>query len=119
MSKLSDFGFERIPESEKAPRVGAVFDRVAERYDLMNDLMSLGLHRAWKAFAVAIAQPAAATSRARSAAAWRREARSGSPTSIAACSSVAATGCSTRACLLRPCNATPSGCRFLGNISIA
>src|SRR6266849_193404 len=57
MSKLSDFGFERIPESEKAPRVGAVFDRVAERYDLMNDLMSLGLHRAWKAFAVAIARP--------------------------------------------------------------
>src|SRR5713101_2453062 len=57
MSKLSDFGFERIPESEKAPRVGAVFDRVSERYDLMNDLMSLGLHRAWKAFAVAIARP--------------------------------------------------------------
>jgi len=57
MSKLSDFGFERIPESEKAPRVGAVFDRVAERYDLMNDLMSLGLHRAWKAFAIAIARP--------------------------------------------------------------
>src|SRR6266849_1638408 len=57
MSKQSDFGFERIPESEKAPRVGAVFDRVAERYDLMNDLMSLGLHRAWKAFAVAIARP--------------------------------------------------------------
>ncbi len=57
MSKLSDFGFERIPEGEKAPRVGAVFDRVAERYDLMNDLMSLGLHRAWKAFAIAIARP--------------------------------------------------------------
>lgn len=57
MSKYSDFGFERIPESEKAPRVGAVFDRVAERYDLMNDLMSLGLHRAWKAFAIAVARP--------------------------------------------------------------
>src|SRR6266581_2992718 len=57
MSKLSDFGFERIPESKKAPRVGAVFDRVAERYDLMNDLMSLGLHRAWKAFSVEVARP--------------------------------------------------------------
>jgi demethylmenaquinone methyltransferase / 2-methoxy-6-polyprenyl-1,4-benzoquinol methylase len=39
--------------------VGGVFDSVAERYDLMNDLMSLGLHRAWKAFAVAIARPRA------------------------------------------------------------
>ncbi len=37
--------------------MGAVFDRVAERYDLMNDLMSFGLHRAWKAFTVAIARP--------------------------------------------------------------
>jgi len=54
-----DFGFEKIPQAEKAARVGAVFDRVAERYDLMNDLMSLGLHRAWKAFAIAIARPRA------------------------------------------------------------
>ena len=54
-----DFGFEKIPKAEKAARVGAVFDRVAERYDLMNDLMSLGLHRVWKAFAVAIARPRA------------------------------------------------------------
>jgi demethylmenaquinone methyltransferase / 2-methoxy-6-polyprenyl-1,4-benzoquinol methylase len=57
--KASDFGFERVAEDEKAPRVGAVFDSVAERYDLMNDLMSLGLHRAWKAFAVAVARPRA------------------------------------------------------------
>ena len=56
-SKLSDFGFERVPEGDKARRVGAVFDSVAGRYDLMNDLMSLGLHRAWKAFAVGIARP--------------------------------------------------------------
>jgi len=55
--KSTHFGFEEVPESEKAGRVAEVFDRVAERYDLMNDLMSLGLHRAWKAFAVDIARP--------------------------------------------------------------
>ena len=55
--KRTHFGFEEVPESEKAGRVAEVFDRVADRYDLMNDLMSLGLHRAWKAFAVDIARP--------------------------------------------------------------
>ena len=49
MAKV-DFGFEEVPEAEKAQKVGRVFDRVAERYDVMNDLMSLGLHRAWKRF---------------------------------------------------------------------
>jgi len=53
----TDFGYERVPEADKARRVGAVFDRVAERYDLMNDLMSLGLHRLWKAFAISVARP--------------------------------------------------------------
>jgi demethylmenaquinone methyltransferase/2-methoxy-6-polyprenyl-1,4-benzoquinol methylase len=53
----TDFGYEQVPEADKARRVGAVFDRVAERYDLMNDLMSLGLHRLWKAFAISIARP--------------------------------------------------------------
>ncbi|HEY5701773.1 MAG TPA: class I SAM-dependent methyltransferase, partial [Gammaproteobacteria bacterium] len=43
--KSTDFGFRRVPESEKAERVKTVFDSVADRYDLMNDLMSLGLHR--------------------------------------------------------------------------
>ena len=57
MKDQTDFGFERVPEVDKARRVGAVFDRVAERYDLMNDLMSLGLHRLWKAFAISIARP--------------------------------------------------------------
>ena len=57
MSNDTDFGFERIPAGEKAKRVGAVFDRVAERYDVMNDLMSLGLHRVWKAFAIEVARP--------------------------------------------------------------
>jgi demethylmenaquinone methyltransferase/2-methoxy-6-polyprenyl-1,4-benzoquinol methylase len=50
----TDFGFRRVGEGEKAHRVAGVFDSVAPRYDLMNDLMSLGLHRAWKAFAVAM-----------------------------------------------------------------
>jgi demethylmenaquinone methyltransferase/2-methoxy-6-polyprenyl-1,4-benzoquinol methylase len=51
------FGYRSVPEAEKAGRVREVFDKVADRYDLMNDLMSLGLHRAWKAFAVAVARP--------------------------------------------------------------
>ena len=59
MSKETDFGYQRVPEGEKARRVGRVFDSVAERYDLMNDLMSLGLHRAWKAFAIRVARPRA------------------------------------------------------------
>jgi demethylmenaquinone methyltransferase/2-methoxy-6-polyprenyl-1,4-benzoquinol methylase len=53
----TDFGYQRVPADDKAKKVGAVFDSVADRYDLMNDLMSLGLHRAWKAIAVAIARP--------------------------------------------------------------
>ena len=57
MTRQVDFGFEKVGEHEKASRVDAVFDRVAERYDLMNDLMSLGLHRYWKAFAVSVARP--------------------------------------------------------------
>jgi demethylmenaquinone methyltransferase/2-methoxy-6-polyprenyl-1,4-benzoquinol methylase len=57
LTEKSHFGYEEVPEGEKARRVGAVFDRVAERYDVMNDLMSLGLHRWWKRFAVSIARP--------------------------------------------------------------
>lgn len=41
-------GFEDVPEEEKATRVGKVFGGVASSYDLMNDLMSAGLHRYWK-----------------------------------------------------------------------
>ena len=52
----TDFGYERIPEDDKRGRVRQVFDQVAPRYDLMNDLMSLGVHRLWKAFAVTLAR---------------------------------------------------------------
>ncbi len=51
------FGYREVEESEKARLVGAVFSSVASRYDLMNDLMSGGLHRAWKALAMKIAAP--------------------------------------------------------------
>jgi len=49
------FGFQTVDERDKVGRVRGVFDSVASRYDVMNDLMSLGLHRAWKAYAVAVA----------------------------------------------------------------
>jgi len=49
------FGYQRVSEREKAARVRGVFDSVASRYDLMNDLMSLGMHRLWKRLAVFIA----------------------------------------------------------------
>ena len=50
----TDFGFERVGEGEKAARVAGVFTSVAQRYDVMNDMMSLGLHRAWKAFTIQV-----------------------------------------------------------------
>ena len=46
------FGFTEVPVAEKARKVRGVFDSVASRYDVMNDLMSLGIHRAWKRFTV-------------------------------------------------------------------
>ena len=49
------FGFETVDETQKAKKVRGVFDSVASKYDVMNDVMSLGLHRAWKAYAVAVA----------------------------------------------------------------
>jgi demethylmenaquinone methyltransferase / 2-methoxy-6-polyprenyl-1,4-benzoquinol methylase len=55
MTKTTDFGYQRIPVEQKTRRVGQVFDSVAARYDLMNDLMSWGIHRLWKQFTVAIA----------------------------------------------------------------
>ena len=52
MTSTTDFGFEKIPEKQKVQRVAGVFSSVAERYDLMNDLMSAGMHRLWKRFTV-------------------------------------------------------------------
>ena len=52
MVKLTHFGFQKIGEHEKAGKVADVFNQVARHDDLMNDLMSGGLHRVWKAFAV-------------------------------------------------------------------
>jgi len=52
-AREADFGFERVPWGEKKLRVRGVFDSVAPRYDLMNDVMSAGLHRLWKRFTIA------------------------------------------------------------------
>lgn len=49
------FGFETVDEGIKASRVRGVFDSVAAKYDIMNDVMSMGLHRVWKAYTVAVA----------------------------------------------------------------
>jgi demethylmenaquinone methyltransferase/2-methoxy-6-polyprenyl-1,4-benzoquinol methylase len=49
------FGYQTVDEADKASRVRGVFDSVATRYDVMNDVLSFGLHRAWKAFTVAVA----------------------------------------------------------------
>jgi len=54
MNEVTDFGFRKVPEPEKKRLVGRVFSSVAGKYDLMNDLMSLGLHRLWKKFAVTV-----------------------------------------------------------------
>jgi demethylmenaquinone methyltransferase / 2-methoxy-6-polyprenyl-1,4-benzoquinol methylase len=55
MSKTTHFGFQTVPEEEKAKKVAGVFTSVASKYDIMNDLMSVGLHRIWKRFAVGLA----------------------------------------------------------------
>jgi len=55
MNAKTHFGFKQVDETDKAHKVAGVFDSVAPKYDLMNDLMSAGMHRAWKAFTIAIA----------------------------------------------------------------
>jgi demethylmenaquinone methyltransferase/2-methoxy-6-polyprenyl-1,4-benzoquinol methylase len=52
MTEKTHFGYEQVPPKEKARRVRGVFDSVADKYDLMNDLMSVGLHRMWKRFTI-------------------------------------------------------------------
>jgi demethylmenaquinone methyltransferase/2-methoxy-6-polyprenyl-1,4-benzoquinol methylase len=53
--KSADFGYEHVPWNEKSRRVRGVFDSVADSYDVMNDLMSGGLHRLWKQFTLSLA----------------------------------------------------------------
>ena len=48
----TDFGFKTVPKNEKADLVEGIFNSVADRYDLMNDLMSIGIHRIWKRFTI-------------------------------------------------------------------
>ncbi len=50
--ETTHFGYQEVPREEKVRKVGAVFDSVASNYDVMNDLMSLGIHRLWKRFAI-------------------------------------------------------------------
>ncbi|MFO1371723.1 MAG: bifunctional demethylmenaquinone methyltransferase/2-methoxy-6-polyprenyl-1,4-benzoquinol methylase UbiE [Candidatus Competibacteraceae bacterium] len=53
-SETTHFGYQKVATAEKARKVAGVFDSVATKYDLMNDLMSLGVHRLWKRFAVSV-----------------------------------------------------------------
>ncbi|HEB95371.1 MAG TPA: bifunctional demethylmenaquinone methyltransferase/2-methoxy-6-polyprenyl-1,4-benzoquinol methylase UbiE [Sedimenticola thiotaurini] len=53
--QTTHFGYQEVPAEEKAGRVRQVFDSVADRYDLMNDLMSFGIHRLWKRIAIELA----------------------------------------------------------------
>ena len=55
-TKTTHFGFTQVDPGEKTRRVGEVFSSVASRYDLMNDLMSFGIHRAWKRYTIHISQ---------------------------------------------------------------
>jgi len=54
MNKTTHFGFETVAEEEKAKKVAGVFTSVASKYDVMNDLMSVGLHRLWKRYAISL-----------------------------------------------------------------
>jgi demethylmenaquinone methyltransferase/2-methoxy-6-polyprenyl-1,4-benzoquinol methylase len=55
MAETADFGFEQVSPAEKTQRVRGVFESVAAKYDVMNDVMSAGMHRLWKRFAVELA----------------------------------------------------------------
>ena len=57
VSETTDFGFRRVSREAKSGLVREVFDSVAPRYDLMNDLMSLGIHRMWKHVFVTLLDP--------------------------------------------------------------
>ncbi|MCA0407367.1 MAG: class I SAM-dependent methyltransferase, partial [Proteobacteria bacterium] len=57
MQETTHFGFETVPLVEKQGKVDEVFHKVASRYDLMNDLMSGGLHRVWKDILISMLRP--------------------------------------------------------------
>src|ERR1700730_13608284 len=61
MAEETQFGFSRVPLAGKQARVDAVFHKVASRYDLMNDLMSGGLHRIWKDIFISRVKPSRKT----------------------------------------------------------
>jgi ubiE/COQ5 methyltransferase family len=82
------FGFQTVDENQKAGRVRGVFDSVASKYDVMNDLMSMGLHRAWKAYTVSVANLREGQA---------PPARSSTPTSTRRCCARAETACWTKA----------------------
>jgi demethylmenaquinone methyltransferase / 2-methoxy-6-polyprenyl-1,4-benzoquinol methylase len=116
------FGFKTVDEREKAQRVRSVFDSVAPKYDLMNDLMSAGPAPRWKAYTVAVANVQA---RRQGAGHRRRHRRPGAglrppvgpparwctPTSTKPCCAKDATACSTTAWCCPRWSATPSSCR--------
>jgi hypothetical protein len=119
------FGFETVATAEKSGRVRAVFDSVAPKYDIMNDLMSGGLHRLWKHFTLARtglrpsdrALDVAGGTGDLSAGMAKQVGRRASfctPTSIARCSKSAVAGSSTAVSSATRihCRPTPSACRF-------
>ena len=55
MDKTTHFGYKEVPTEDKEKLVKGVFDSVASNYDLMNDVMSFGIHRLWKQYAIDIA----------------------------------------------------------------
>ena len=130
MNKTTDFGYQKVPEDEKSRRVAGVFDSVASRYDLMNDLMSAGLHRLWKRFAVEMSGVRAGERVLDVAGGTgdlaRLFARRVGPQGEVVLTDInpamlgsAATACSTRARCCRWCNAMRRSCRSLPAASIA
>jgi demethylmenaquinone methyltransferase/2-methoxy-6-polyprenyl-1,4-benzoquinol methylase len=130
VSETTHFGFRRVSAQEKRARVADVFSSVAGKYDLMNDLMSVGLHRYWKAFTVAqsgVHEGArvldiAAGSGDLTQAFAERAGPSGevwmtdiNPSMLA----WGATGCSMRGSPCPSCSAMRSGCRCLRITSTA
>jgi len=63
LDDIADYGFQSVPLGEKQDRVGSVFDRVAGRYDTMNDLISMGAHRLWKSAMISMLAPPRAPKR--------------------------------------------------------